>query len=57
MDTQAATKNPLTTALISIEDWAAIQETLYLLSIPGMRDSVLAGLRESLLRGSSELSW
>jgi antitoxin YefM len=27
--------------MLSLEDWSAIQETLYLLSIPGMRESIL----------------
>jgi PHD/YefM family antitoxin component YafN of YafNO toxin-antitoxin module len=27
--------------MISLEDWSAIQETLYLLSIPGIRESIL----------------
>lgn len=27
--------------MISLEDWSAIQETLYLLSVPGMRESIL----------------
>ena len=27
--------------MISLDDWSAIQETLYLLSIPGMRESIL----------------
>jgi prevent-host-death family protein len=31
--------------LISEEDWRAIQETLYLLSIPGMRESIRRGLK------------
>jgi antitoxin YefM len=31
--------------LISEEDWTAIQETLYLLSIPGMRESIKEGLQ------------
>ncbi len=30
--------------LVSEEDWRAIQETLYLLSIPGMRESIREGL-------------
>lgn len=33
--------------LIGEEDWNAIQETLHLLSIPGMRESVIEGLKES----------
>lgn len=34
--------------LIAAEDWQAIQETLYLLSVPGMRESIKAGMAESL---------
>lgn len=30
--------------LVSEEDWCAIQETLYLLSVPGMRESIRIGL-------------
>lgn len=30
--------------LVSEEDWAAIQETLYLLSVPGMRESIREGM-------------
>ena len=30
--------------LVSEEDWRAIQETLYLTSIPGMRESILEGM-------------
>ncbi len=30
--------------LIGAEDWRHIQETLYLMSIPGMRDSIIEGL-------------
>ena len=30
--------------LLSQEDWEAIQETLYLISIPGMRESIREGL-------------
>lgn len=33
-----------TAVLISEEDWSAIQETLYLLSVPGMRDTVREGM-------------
>ena len=31
--------------LLSEEDWNALQETLYLLSIPAMRDSIFAGMK------------
>ena len=34
--------------LTSEEDWNAIQETLYLVSIPGMRESILEGMRAPL---------
>jgi len=34
--------------LIAEEDWSAIQETLYLDSIPGMTQSILEGAKESL---------
>ena len=30
--------------LLSEQDWRAIQETLYLTSIPGMRESILKGM-------------
>ncbi len=43
--------------LISEEDWNAISETLFLLSIPGMRESVKEGLDEDLSRCSKELDW
>ncbi|NOZ07333.1 MAG: type II toxin-antitoxin system Phd/YefM family antitoxin [FCB group bacterium] len=31
--------------LLSEEDWRSIQETLYLVSIPGMRESIIAGMK------------
>lgn len=43
--------------LISAEDWAAIQETMYLLSVPGMRESIRAGLAEPVGECSAELDW
>ena len=30
--------------LVSEDDWRSVQETLHLLSIPGMRESILEGL-------------
>jgi antitoxin YefM len=36
--------------LISEEDWKSVQETLYLLSIPGMRESIREGLAEPIGR-------
>ena len=43
--------------LVSEEDWGAIQETLYLLSIPGMRESLLAADEEPLDECDGELDW
>ena len=43
--------------LISEEDWEAIEETLYLVSIPGMKESILAGLKEPISECSKELDW
>jgi prevent-host-death family protein len=33
-----------TAVLVSEEDWRAVQETLYLVSIPGMRESIREGM-------------
>ena len=43
--------------LISEEDWRAIQETLYLLSIAGMRESIREGMATPIEECSRELSW
>jgi prevent-host-death family protein len=43
--------------LVSEEDWAAIQETLYLLSIPGMRESIKQGIATSVDDCSNSLKW
>lgn len=43
--------------LISEEDWRAIQETLYLTSVPGMRDSILKGLNTPVDKCAKELEW
>jgi prevent-host-death family protein len=43
--------------LISEEDWRAIQETLYLLSVPGMRESIRTGLRTPLSKTSEKPGW
>jgi len=41
--------------LISEEDWSAIKETLYLLSIPKMRESIKKGLKTPLKECSREV--
>lgn len=43
--------------LLSSEDWAAIQETLFLLSVPGMRESIKEGIATSADECSKELDW
>ena len=43
--------------LVSAEDWQAIQETLYLLSIPGMRESIRKGMAEPLAKSAKALTW
>ena len=43
--------------LISDEDWRSIEETLYLLSIPGMRESIREGLKTPLEKCSEKLDW
>jgi prevent-host-death family protein len=43
--------------LVSSEDWSAIQETLHLLSVPGMRESIKAGMSEPLSSSATELDW
>ncbi len=32
--------------LVGEDDWRAMQETLYLLGIPGMRESIVEGMKE-----------
>jgi prevent-host-death family protein len=43
--------------LVSAEDWSAIQETIYLLSVPGMRESLVEGLQTPVDQCDKELSW
>ena len=43
--------------LVSAEDWAAIQETLFLLSVPGMRESIRAGMAEPMKACAKKLDW
>jgi PHD/YefM family antitoxin component YafN of YafNO toxin-antitoxin module len=43
--------------LLSQEDWSSIQETLYLLSVPGMRESIQAGLAVAVDDCDEALAW
>lgn len=43
--------------LVAEEDWAAIQETLYLLSVPSMRESIREGMATTVDKCDEELNW
>ncbi len=43
--------------LLSVDHWSAIQETLYLLAVPGMREAIKAGMAEPLDSGAKALDW
>ena len=43
--------------LVSGEDWNNIQETLYLTSIPGMRESIIEGMNTPISDTSKDLDW
>ncbi len=62
MDQAAESHEPIVIAgkrgnavLISSEDWDAIQETLYLLSVPGMRESIKEGMAETTKSCATEI--
>ncbi len=43
--------------MLSEEDFHAIQETLYLLSVPGMRESIVAARKEPKSKCKDKLDW
>lgn len=43
--------------LIAEDDWRAIQETLYLTSVPGMRESIQDGIKSPIEECDEELEW
>lgn len=43
--------------LVSEEDWSSIQETLYIMSVPGLYESIIRGSKEPLSECSRDLSW
>jgi len=64
IDETASTHEPIVitgkrtnAVLLAESDWKAINETLYLLSIPGMRESIKAGMEEKISESSRELDW
>ena len=64
LDETAASHEPVqitgkrsSAVLVSEEDWRAIQETLYLLSIPGMRESIREGLKAPVKKLARKIVW
>jgi antitoxin YefM len=64
IDEAAASHEPLVISgkrnkavLIAEEDWEAIQETLFLLSVPGMRESIREGLATPAEECAGDLDW
>ncbi|WP_119067002.1 type II toxin-antitoxin system Phd/YefM family antitoxin [Rubrobacter indicoceani] len=43
--------------LVSEEDWTAIQETLFLLSVPGMRESIREGMDTAVGECDEDPGW
>jgi antitoxin YefM len=43
--------------LVSAEDWQAIQETLYLLAVPGMCESIKKGMAEPQSKSAKAVVW
>ncbi len=46
-----------TVIMIAKSDWNAIQETLYLTSIPDMKKSIVKGLKTPLSKCSKKINW
>jgi len=64
LDQAAASHEPVqitgkrsSAVLVSEEDWRSIQETLYLLSIPRMRESIREGLKAPVRKLAKKLAW
>ena len=64
IDETARTHRPITitgkrgnAVLLCEEDWNAINETLYLVSISGMRESIREGMDTDLDECSDSLDW
>lgn len=43
--------------LVSEEDWNSIQETLHLLSVPGMRESLIDGMKIPVEECTEDIEW
>jgi antitoxin YefM len=64
MDDVASSHEPILIAgkrtnaiLLSEQDWASIQESLFLLEVPGMRESIAAEIKVPVEACAKELDW
>jgi len=64
MDEAASSHEPIqitgkrtNAVLIAEDDWRAVQETLYLVSIPGMRESIRKGLKTPVEKCGKDIKW
>ncbi|MCP4090942.1 MAG: type II toxin-antitoxin system Phd/YefM family antitoxin [Gammaproteobacteria bacterium] len=64
IDEAASTHQPIiitgkrgNAVLVSEEDWNSIAETMHLLSVPGMRESIKEGLNTPLSECDERLDW
>jgi PHD/YefM family antitoxin component YafN of YafNO toxin-antitoxin module len=64
IDSVSASHQPIVIAgqtsnavLFSESDWASVQETFYLLSVPGMRESIREGMATPIEECDRELQW
>jgi antitoxin YefM len=64
LDDVAASHEPIeitgrrsSAVLVSEEDWRSVQETLHLVSIPGMRESILEGMATPSKDLDEQLDW
>ncbi len=64
IDEAASTHQPIiitgkrgNAVLVSEEDWNSIAETMHLLSVPGMRESIKEGLNTPLAECNERLDW
>lgn len=64
IDETLATHQPITitgkrgnAVLLSEEDWRSVEETLFLLSVPGMRESIREGMNEKIEGMDTSVDW
>lgn len=64
LDEVAVTSQPVqitgrraSAVLVSEEDWRALEETVHLMSIPGMTDSIREGMKAPIEECVEELDW